>query len=1122
MRLFLILFITCNLVPGQTTYRNLGTWTSSGVPNYLTTPGDVITPDLLSRIYTTLPEYIAVNPAYIATSTEPDIVLLKESDVYVTFISEGAGYRSALGFYTYTVGNTPVKASDIGNTMTIIFPNVSAVGSGGGLNPGDKVKIGRFPANTIIGWFVLTNGWNGTSITDGIARLFSDTQFNPETDPNLRRHNVLFNDQGTGKVILGFEDMKRDAGSDNDFNDVLFSVSTNPADATDKGNLPSLADPKPNSIRGLIWEDKNKNGIRDNNEPGLANVDVKLYNEFGMLVATKTTDTTGQYKFNTITGGNYYLFSELPASYQYSLKNQGSDTQTDSDFDPGTMKTSIFNLNGNVNLSNIDGGGYIRQADLVIEEKADKQTAKSGDQITYSVKVTNQGPGQSDGIVVTDQIPAGLKNINGAASQGNYNSGIWNIGSLNNGDSATLTLSANLDPAGLNGTSIDLGVAKDFNLFVIEDLNQLGSDTEGKVAVGHNAILSNYSIGDKLTSPSGDVLIVGNDLTFISGAIYNGNAVYWHSTNLPKTSVSISNGELRNDNPINFSSAKAYLEGLSANTLTGYSTNGTTTFQWGCITLTGSDAYLNVFSVRGSDLSAANNFEVYVPNGSVVLVNIDGTNVSWSGGLTVNGTARNNVLYNFYQARNLKIQGIDATGTILAPTAALSFPSGVVNGQVIVKSMTGNGQFSLSPYEGNIPLNVIVTNSVSVTSSTYDQNTENNASSVSVTVTNSISSTNDSSNSNLTNVSSFTPGETIFTIFADGNDMYAGTLGGRIYKSTDQGNTWGLFNSEIKSSYIWSLIKFKNNLYAATEKGVYKLDGISAISLDGRDVHALATDGITLYAGTWGYGVFKSVDGSSWQELENTTLGGFTAVQAMTVKGSDLFVGTVGGGIFKCTDGSVFTKTSCNYSVIWSLASNSNDIYTGTYGDGLYKSSDGGNSFSKVKSLNVSFIYSVSAYGENIYVSSLINGVFISTDNGSSWASFGLGGYGISSFVAIPNSSGIYAGTKDGKLLKISGAFEETGVNTNSSVPVVCKLEQNYPNPFNPSTRIKFSVQEGGMYSLKVYNAIGQEIVSLLSKYMVPGNYEVTFDAGRLTSGLYIYKLTGANINLAKKMLLMK
>ncbi|MEK6552778.1 MAG: glycoside hydrolase family 3 N-terminal domain-containing protein [Bacteroidota bacterium] len=93
---------------------------------------------------------------------------------------------------------------------------------------------------------------------------------------------------------------------------------------------------------------------------------------------------------------------------------------------------------------------------------------------------------------------------------------------------------------------------------------------------------------------------------------------------------------------------------------------------------------------------------------------------------------------------------------------------------------------------------------------------------------------------------------------------------------------------------------------------------------------------------------------------------------------------------------------------------------------------------------------------------------------------------------------------------------------TNASIPTGFVLYQNYPNPFNPSTMIEFSVPQAGYYSLKVFNIIGEEVANLMNREMESGIHKISFDASKLPSGIYIYRLTGNNVNISKKMTLMK
>ena len=68
-------------------------------------------------------------------------------------------------------------------------------------------------------------------------------------------------------------------------------------------------------------------------------------------------------------------------------------------------------------------------------------------------------------------------------------------------------------------------------------------------------------------------------------------------------------------------------------------------------------------------------------------------------------------------------------------------------------------------------------------------------------------------------------------------------------------------------------------------------------------------------------------------------------------------------------------------------------------------------------------------------------------------------------------------------------------------------LEQNYPNPFNPTTNIRFRIADRGFATLKVFNVLGNEIESLVNKELVEGEYEFTFDASGIPSGIYFYQL---------------
>ncbi|MFZ1080307.1 MAG: T9SS type A sorting domain-containing protein [Candidatus Kryptoniota bacterium] len=91
-----------------------------------------------------------------------------------------------------------------------------------------------------------------------------------------------------------------------------------------------------------------------------------------------------------------------------------------------------------------------------------------------------------------------------------------------------------------------------------------------------------------------------------------------------------------------------------------------------------------------------------------------------------------------------------------------------------------------------------------------------------------------------------------------------------------------------------------------------------------------------------------------------------------------------------------------------------------------------------------------------------------------------------------------------------------------SSIPTVFSLAQNYPNPFNPTTTIRYSIPNSSNVSMKIYNILGQEVATLVNQHQIAGNYTVTFDASRLASGVYFYRLNAGSFTAVKKMLLLK
>ena len=97
-----------------------------------------------------------------------------------------------------------------------------------------------------------------------------------------------------------------------------------------------------------------------------------------------------------------------------------------------------------------------------------------------------------------------------------------------------------------------------------------------------------------------------------------------------------------------------------------------------------------------------------------------------------------------------------------------------------------------------------------------------------------------------------------------------------------------------------------------------------------------------------------------------------------------------------------------------------------------------------------------------------------------------------------------------------------TDVNDDVTSVYEFNLAQNYPNPFNPSTKINYSIPAEGLVTLKVYNIIGQEVATLVNDVKSAGAHSINFDASKLSSGIYLYKISSNGFNQTKKMMLIK
>jgi hypothetical protein len=109
------------------------------------------------------------------------------------------------------------------------------------------------------------------------------------------------------------------------------------------------------------------------------------------------------------------------------------------------------------------------------------------------------------------------------------------------------------------------------------------------------------------------------------------------------------------------------------------------------------------------------------------------------------------------------------------------------------------------------------------------------------------------------------------------------------------------------------------------------------------------------------------------------------------------------------------------------------------------------------------------------------------------------------------------------KQIDFNGTFAYSDeVNAEVTSPVQFELSQNYPNPFNPSTTIKFSIPQSSNVTLKIFNTLGQEVKTLLNQKLESGVHTINFDASKMNSGVYFYRLDAGSFSEVRKMTLIR
>ncbi|ANQ52077.1 T9SS type B sorting domain-containing protein [Flammeovirga sp. MY04] len=227
------------------TYKVLGdnpnaleSWNDQGRPEGTYVVGTATTPIAETiALQTLVMDTIASGSTTFLQENNNNFIVLDDGDVYLTLSYEDAEWFNTLGFYTYNYLNPPTVPADIENTKTIIFPKLDTENT---INNGFRLHLGYFTKGTVIGFFIVSQGWDPfagnkiDAITSGRYTLHSNENLNANVvSPgglhiNFLQHFVIFDYKETPEndYILCVEDNMEEP--DYDYNDAVFYVRSNP------------------------------------------------------------------------------------------------------------------------------------------------------------------------------------------------------------------------------------------------------------------------------------------------------------------------------------------------------------------------------------------------------------------------------------------------------------------------------------------------------------------------------------------------------------------------------------------------------------------------------------------------------------------------------------------------------------------------------------------------------------------------------------------------------------------------------------------------------------------------------------------------------------------------------
>jgi len=356
----------------------------------------------------------------------------------------------------------------------------------------------------------------------------------------------------------------------------------------------------------------------------------------------------------------------------------------------------------------------------------------------------------------------------------------------------------------------------------------------------------------------------------------------------------------------------------------------------------------------------------------------------------------------------------------------------------------------------------------------------------------------------------------------DPQTVYAEYQFGALFKSTDGGASFSyIVNDQMKGEpHNWS----------------------TPIAMDPFDSKVLYYGTDCIWRSTDGGSTWEKISPDLTRQLEDSRLGTITSIAVNPSYNETIYAGTDDGLVWRSDDnGANWTNISGTLPMRWVTRVVPDPYDPGTVYvtfSGLkwrdpqphvFKSSDSGQNWSDISgNLPDAPVNAMAVDPENtslLFVGTDV-GAFVSFNGGQSWQILdkGMPAVVINDLKIHPESRELIAGTHGRSMYKLD-ISQLTGISgqQTAQTPAQCILYGNYPNPFNPLTHINYRVMRTAQINLTVYNALGQQVVTLVSERQPAGAYSVQWNAAGLSSGVYYCTLSaGQGAVQSSKLVLLK